>query len=274
MASRISPNDGQRSRRKTSLPVLVLADRIIRQIKIDASGERKGHDQRRRHEEVRLDVLMHARFEISIAGKNRGRDQIVFVDRLLDLRMERAGVADAGRATVADEIESELIEIRLQSGLGEVIGDDARSRRERSLHRRIDRQSALDRFLREQTGGEHHARVTRVRATGDRRDQDAAVADLAFAVMKWIGRFLLRIRPRYRASDDSKSSRACSALRPARFPGSRLSVEGIVAVARRRCRSDCTRCFALKIAVAFSVAAIRRPAFAAASEMRRQVPAD
>ena len=120
------------------LAVFVLAERFVRQVEIDAAGERKGDDQRRRHEEVRLDVLMHARFEIAVAGKDRGRDEIVFVDRLLDLRMERPGVADAGRATVTDDVEAELIEIRLQSGLVRVIGDDARARRERSLHRRID----------------------------------------------------------------------------------------------------------------------------------------
>ena len=102
--------------------------------------------------------------------------------------MERPGVADASRATVADEIEAKLIEIFLQSGLIQIIGDHARSRRERSFHRRIDTQSALDRFLREQTGGEHHARIARVRAARDRRDQDGAVPDLALPMMKRIGR--------------------------------------------------------------------------------------
>ena len=96
------------------------------------------------------------------------------------------GIADAGRATVADDVEAELVEICLQPGLVEIIGDDARARRERSFHGRIDAQSALDRFLREQTGGEHHARVARVRATRDRRDQHAAVTDPALAVMKRI----------------------------------------------------------------------------------------
>ena len=111
------PSVGQRSRRKVSFPSLSLPIGSLRQIDIDASGQREGDDQRRRHQEVRFDVLMHARFEIAIAGKHGGRDEIVIVDRLLDLRMERPGIADAGRATVTDEIESELIEICLQSGL-------------------------------------------------------------------------------------------------------------------------------------------------------------
>ena len=47
-------------------------------------------------------------------------------------------------------------------------------------------QAALDCFLRQQSGREHDARIARVRATGDRRDQNAAVADAALPVMKWI----------------------------------------------------------------------------------------
>ncbi len=100
--------------------------------------------------------------------------------------MERTGVADARCATVADEIETELIEIFLQPGFVEIIRDDARSGRERSFHGRIDMQAALDRFLRQQSGREHDARIARVRATRDRRDQNAAMADAALPVMKWI----------------------------------------------------------------------------------------
>src|SRR5438034_11554713 len=84
---------------------------------------------------------MDARFEVAIARKDRCSDEIELVDCLLDVGMERARVADASRATVADEIESELVEIFLQSGFVEVIGDNARARRERSFHRRIDARS-------------------------------------------------------------------------------------------------------------------------------------
>ena len=123
-------------------------------------------------------------------------------------------------------IESELIEISLQPGFVQIIGHDARSRRERSFHRRIDSQSALDRFLREQTGREHHARIARVGATGDRRDQHAAVADLALAVVKRIGR-RLRIPAPCRASADSRPSRALLRSSPGLDSLVRLSVEAI-----------------------------------------------
>ena len=142
-------------------------------------GERESDDERRRHEEVRLDVLVHARLEIAVAGEHAGGDEIVLRDRFLERGMQRAGVADAGRAAVADGLEAELVEVGLEAGLVEIIGDDARAGRERGLHGGIDRQAVLHGFLREQTGGEHHARVAGVRAARDGGDQHAAVADFA-----------------------------------------------------------------------------------------------
>src|SRR5205814_9285321 len=78
--------------------IRTFAYRFGGQVEIDPAGQSKGHDQRGRHQEVRLDVLMDARFEVSITRKDRRRDQIEFVNRLFDLRMERSGVADTGRA--------------------------------------------------------------------------------------------------------------------------------------------------------------------------------
>ena len=141
--------------------------------------------------------------------------------------MERPGIADAGGATVTDEIESELIEIFLQPGLVEIIGNDARTWRERSFHRRIDAQSTLDRFFREQTRGEHHARIAGVRATRDRRDQHTAVSDLALPVMKRIARFFVNSLGRVRRRTIRHHLELCCVLRPARFLDSRLSVDGM-----------------------------------------------
>ena len=59
------------------LAVLVLAERLLREVDIDAARERERDDERRRHEEVRLDVLVHARLEIAVAGKHRRGDEIV-----------------------------------------------------------------------------------------------------------------------------------------------------------------------------------------------------
>ena len=103
--------------------------------------------------------------------------------------MERPGIANAGGAAVTDHVESELIEIFLEAGFLEIIGDNAGARRERSLHGRINRQAALDRFLREQTGGEHHAWVARVRAARDGRDQNAAMTDATLPARESVARF-------------------------------------------------------------------------------------
>ena len=141
------------------LAVLAGAERVIRQINIHAAGERERDDERRRHEEIRLDVLVDACLEIAIAGKHRRGDQIIFHHGILDRRMQRTGIADARRAAVADEVETEFVEERLQTGLVQIIGDDARAGRERRLDGGIDRESALDGLFREQTGGQHDARI-------------------------------------------------------------------------------------------------------------------
>ena len=105
-----------------------MAERLGREVLLDRAGQREGDHQRRAHQEVGLDVLVHARFEVAVAREHAGGDDVVAGDRRLDARVERAGVADAGRAAVADEVEAQLVEIRLQAGLVEVVADHARAR--------------------------------------------------------------------------------------------------------------------------------------------------
>ena len=160
--------------------VLVLAERFAAQVNVHAARERERDDERRRHEEVCLDVLMHARLEVTVAREHAGGDEIVLHHGLLDVRVERAGVADARRAAVADEVEAELVEIGREAGLLEVIRDDARTGRERRLHGRVHLQTFFHGLLREQTGGDHHARIAGVRAARDGGDQHRAGADGGF----------------------------------------------------------------------------------------------
>src|SRR6478735_12576707 len=103
--------------------------------------------------------------------------------------MQRPRVPDAGRATVADQIESELVEICLESGLFQVIGNNARPGCERRFHARIDTQTALDCFLCQQSSRNHHARVARVCAARYRGDEDAAVANVSTTLEKYLARF-------------------------------------------------------------------------------------
>ena len=154
------------------------ADRLLGHVDVDPPREREGHDERRRHEEVRADGLVHARLEVAIPAQHRDADEVVLVDGILDQRVERAGVADARRAAISDGVEAEAVEIRLEARLLVVLGDHARARRERCLHDARNAQSLLHGFLREQARGEHHRRIRRVRAGGDRGDEDVAVMQL------------------------------------------------------------------------------------------------
>src|SRR5215468_4398991 len=103
--------------------------------------------------------------------------------------MQRPRVADARGATVADQIESELVEICLESGFRQVIGNNARPGCERRFYAGIDTQTALDSFFRQQSSRNHHARVARVRAARYRGDQDAAVANVSTPRSEYLARF-------------------------------------------------------------------------------------
>ncbi len=117
--------------------------------------------------------------KLRLPGEHGADRQLVLAHGLGDLVRERARVADAGRAAVADELEAELVERLLQVGGGEVVGDDARAGREARLDVRGRGHAACDGVAREQAGGDHDRRVRRVRARRDRRDHDVAVAHCA-----------------------------------------------------------------------------------------------
>ena len=139
---------------------------------------RVGDHQRRRREIVGAHVGVDAAFEVAIAREHRGGDQIAVVDRLGILRRQRTGIADAGGAAEADQIEAELVEILLQAGLLEIFADHLRAGRQRGLHPRLGGQALGRGLARQQAGADHHARIGRVGAGGDRRDHHVAVADV------------------------------------------------------------------------------------------------
>ena len=163
------------------LALLVEAERLLDQIGIHRAGERIGDHQRRRGEIVRAHVGVDAALEIAVAGEHRGGHQILIVDGLGDFRRERSGIADAGGAAEADEIVAELVEILLQAGLVEILGDHLRAGRERGLDPRLDGQALRHRLARQQAGAHHHARIRRVGARRDRRDHHVAVAEIVVA---------------------------------------------------------------------------------------------
>ncbi len=109
----------------------------------------------------------------------------MLADGLVHRHRQRTGVADARRAAVANQIEAEFVEIGLQTGFVEVIAHHSRTGSERGLHQRIDAQAALDGLFGQQPRRQHHRGIAGVGATGDRRDQHAAVPNLAFKNRGW-----------------------------------------------------------------------------------------
>ncbi len=166
------------------MPSLPVPSGSLVEIHLHRAGERVGDDERRRGEIVRLHVGADAAFEVAVAGQHGGGDEAVLVDRLGDLRRQRAGVADAGGAAEADEIEAELVEVGLQAGLVEIGGDDLRSGRQRGLHPRLRLEALRDGIARQQAGGDQHARVRGIGAAGDGGDDDVAVADVEVAALR------------------------------------------------------------------------------------------
>ena len=153
-------------------------ERLSREIDVDPSSDREGHDQGRAHEEVRLHALVNARLEVAVSRQHARPDDVVLGESLFELSIQRARIADAGRATEPDELEAQAIEERLQARLGEVLAHDARAGRERGLHPGLDAEPAFDRLLRQETGRQHDGRVGGVGARSDGGDHDVPVGQL------------------------------------------------------------------------------------------------
>ena len=158
------------------LALLVLADRILGDVDPHRAGESVGDDQRRRGQVVGLDVGVHPAFEVAVARQHRGADEAVVVDSLGDAVRQRARVADAGGAAVADQVEAHGVQIGLQAGGGQIIGDHLRAGGQRGLDPGLDRQAQLLRLARHQAGGDQDRRVGGVGAGGDGGDDDVAVS--------------------------------------------------------------------------------------------------
>ena len=88
---------------------------------------------------------------------------------------QRAAVADAGGAAVANGVETQRVEILRQARLVVIIRHHARAGRERGLYPRRRLQTLLHSLLGQQARRHHHVRIARVRARCNRRNHDGAV---------------------------------------------------------------------------------------------------
>ncbi len=162
--------------------VLVAAERFGFEVVMDGSGERVGDHQRRAHEVVGADFGGNAAFEVAVSAEHGDGDEAVRLDRVGDVGGQRAGVADAGGAAVADHLKTKRVEVGHESGLDVVVGDDAGAGGERGFNPRRRAQALFDGLLREQAGGHHDVGVRGVGAGGDRRDDYRAVVEVGLGV--------------------------------------------------------------------------------------------
>ena len=161
------------------LAVTRATDRVLGEVDVHCARERIRNDERWRPQVAGLDQGVDARLEVAVAGKDGDHAEVLFRHRRLDLgTRERAGVADARGAAVADEVEAQLLERFHQAGRVEVIGHHTRTRGEARLDIWMDGETTLHRVSRQQSRGDHDRRVRRVCAAGDGRDHHATVLEL------------------------------------------------------------------------------------------------
>src|SRR5690242_13239726 len=63
--------------------------RLARQIEIDASGNGEGDHQWRAHEKVRLQALVNARLEVTIAREHADAEDVALHERFFDFARQR-----------------------------------------------------------------------------------------------------------------------------------------------------------------------------------------
>ena len=177
------------------IAVGALADRLRDEVDVHAARERVRDDERRRREVVRLHLAVDARLEVPVAGEHGADDEVTIGDGGADRLRQRTGVPDARRAAVADGVEAQRVEVRVEAGGAVVLAHHLRAGREGGLDPRPPLEPPLDRLLREQAGRDHHGRVRRVRAGRDRGDHDRAVLERVVLALDGDALLLDRRRP-------------------------------------------------------------------------------
>ena len=158
------------------LAILASAQRVAGQVQAYAAGQGIGHHQWRRGQPVGLDQRMHTAFEVAVTRQHRSHREVGAADGFFDRFIQRAGVADAGCAAIADQVEPQLVQIGGEPGGLEVVGDHLGARRQRTLDPGFALQAFLQGLFRHQPGGHHHTGVRGVGTRGDRGNHHGAIA--------------------------------------------------------------------------------------------------
>ena len=162
---------------KHGLAIPARAERFMIHVDIGGTGQRVSHHQRRARQPIRLHERIDAALEITIAGEHGCGHEIAIRHGLGDGIGQRARIADAGGAAVADGLEAEGIEVLVEARSLEIVGDHSGSGREARLHPRLCGEPLRDRLPGHESRRHHHAGVAGVRATGDGCDHHGAMVD-------------------------------------------------------------------------------------------------
>ena len=146
-------------------------------VDVGGASQRVGDDQRRAGQPVGLHQRIDPALEITIAREHRRGHQITVRHGLGDGVGQRARVADAGGAAIADRLEAEGVEVFIEARPLQIVGHHAGSGREARLHPRLRGEPLRDRLPGNQPRGHHHARVARVGAARDGRDHHRAMVN-------------------------------------------------------------------------------------------------
>ena len=153
--------------------------RLRSQIQIHPPRQRISHNQRRRRQIIRLHMRMHATFKIAIATQHRRSDQILLVNRGNHRIGQRPAISDTRRTAITHRVKTQLLQIRRQTRLIEIIRHHARTRRQTRLHMCVNLQPLFHRLLRQQAGSHHHRGIARIGTTRNRRNHHRPVPELA-----------------------------------------------------------------------------------------------
>src|SRR5262245_28443506 len=105
-------------------------ERLVVNVDVHPAGQGVSDDQRWGGEVIGPHFGMDASLKIAVAAQHRGDNEIVLLDGFRYRQRERAAVADASRAAVADQEKAKLLQVTHQTGFDQIIRDHLRSRRQ------------------------------------------------------------------------------------------------------------------------------------------------
>ena len=153
-------------------------DGLLLEVLGDRSSQSEGNAKRGRGKVVGPGEGMDPTLEVTVTGQDSSGDQVTVLDGLTDDGVDVTRVTDTGHATVTDDGVTQLVQVRLETRLFQVPGDNTGSRGKRGLDVLLDGQTGLNSLLGDDTSSEHDRGVRGVGARGDSGDDNITVSHL------------------------------------------------------------------------------------------------